>query len=102
MKSPSNVQMHAVAFLYDHLSDFPTWIRKLTPAQLESIAKLMLAWHATMAESTEILPLEETEKREMTRAITPLPRQPSQSCESPSGWQNHALSKIEAVGLFGS
>jgi hypothetical protein len=62
--------MHALAFLYDHLSDFPTWIRRLTPAQLESIARVMLAWHGTMAESTAILPLGETDKREITRAIT--------------------------------
>ena len=70
MKSSANVQMQAVAFLYDHLSDFPAWIRRLTPAQLEDIARVMLSWHGTMAESTEILPLGETEKREITRAIT--------------------------------
>jgi DNA-binding NtrC family response regulator len=70
VKSASHVQLHAVAFLYDHLSDFPVWIRRLTPAQLENIAKVMIAWHGTMNESTEILPLEETEKKEITRAIT--------------------------------
>jgi DNA-binding NtrC family response regulator len=70
VKPYSNVQMQAVAFLYDHLSDFPAWIRRLTPAQLEGIARVMLAWHGTVAESTQIRPLEETEKREISRAIT--------------------------------
>jgi regulatory Fis family protein len=70
MKSSLNVQLHPVAFLYDHLSEFPIWMRKLTPGQLENIASVMIAWHATIGESVEIVPLEEVEKRQMTRAIT--------------------------------
>ncbi len=69
VKSSSNVQLHAVAFLYDHLSDFAVWIRKLTPQQLENIATVMIAWYSTIGASVEIVQLEEVEKREMTRAI---------------------------------
>jgi transcriptional regulator of acetoin/glycerol metabolism len=70
VKFSLNVQLHAIAFLYDHLNDFPVWIRRLTPAQLENMARVMIAWHGTMGEGTEILPLEETEKREITRAVS--------------------------------
>ena len=70
MGSSINVELHAVAFLYDHLSDFPLWIRKLTPGQLEHIAKVMTAWHGTVAASTEIVPLNEVEKRCIARAIS--------------------------------
>lgn len=70
MGSSINVELHAVAFLYDHLSDFPVWIRKLTPGQMEHIAKVMTAWHGTVAASTEIVPLNEMEKRCITRAIS--------------------------------
>lgn len=70
MKSSLQVQMHAVAFLYDHLSEFPMWIRRLTPGQLEHIARLMMAWLGTRAESQEIVPLKELEKREIIRAIS--------------------------------
>jgi hypothetical protein len=70
MKSPVDVHMHAVAFLYDHLGEFPVWIRRLTPGQLEHIARIMLAWLGTKRESQEIVPLEEVEKREIIRAIS--------------------------------
>ena len=43
MKSSSSVQLHATAFLYDHLNDFSVWIRKLTPEQLGNIARVMIA-----------------------------------------------------------
>ena len=70
MKSSLNIEMQAVAFLYDHLDEFPHWIRRLTPGQLEGLAKVLLAWHGTLAENVEILPLHEVEKRQITRAIT--------------------------------
>jgi transposase-like protein len=70
MKSSSRVQMQATAFLYDHLSDFPVWIRKLTRGQLENIARVMTAWHVSVDERTEIVPIEEVERREVLRAIT--------------------------------
>jgi DNA-binding NtrC family response regulator len=52
------------------MSDFPVWVRQLTPGQIESLAKIMLSWHGTMPENTEIQPLEEVEKRYITRAIS--------------------------------
>jgi len=69
MKAPQNARMHAVAFLYDHISDFPVWFRRLTPGQLEQIASVMVAWHASVGESSEVAPLGEVEKRAITRAV---------------------------------
>lgn len=70
MGSSVNMKLHAIAFLYDHLSDFPLWVRKLTPGQLEHIARLMITWHGTVGASTEIVPLDVVEKRHITRAIS--------------------------------
>lgn len=70
MKSQLRVDAHAMAFLYDHLAEFPSWIRRLTPGQIENLAKVMLSWHGTIAEHTEIRPLEEVEKQYITRAIS--------------------------------
>src|SRR6266403_1235293 len=70
MKSSSSVQLHATAFLYDHLNDFPVWIRQLTPGQLENVARVMIAWHATISERADIVPIDEVERREVIRAIT--------------------------------
>lgn len=70
MKSSLKIDVHALAFLYDHMSDFPLWLRQLTPGQVESLARIMLSWHGTMAENTEIQPLEQVEKRHITRALS--------------------------------
>ena len=69
MKSSVDARMHAIAFLYDHLRDFPTWICRLTPGQLDDIAKVMIAWYETFG-TEAIVPLQELEKREIMRAIT--------------------------------
>ncbi len=60
MKSTSEIaHLNALAFLYDHLIDFPVWIRKLTRGQLENIARIMIAWPAALDGSAEIVPMEE-------------------------------------------
>lgn len=69
MKSPVDVRMHAIAFLYDHMLDVPVWIRRLTPGQVDDISKLMISWYGTLGEFQAIVPLEDVEKREITRAI---------------------------------
>lgn len=58
--------MDALAFLYDHLADFPTWVQRLTPHQLEQIARVMVSWRQRVE---PVMPLEEVEKREIIRAI---------------------------------
>ncbi len=71
MKSTSEIaHLNALAFLYDHLIDFPVWIRKLTRGQLENIARIMIAWPAALDGSAEIVPMDEIEKREVVRAVT--------------------------------
>lgn len=60
-------QMDALAFLYDHAADFPTWIQRLTPRQLEQIARVMASWRQAIE---PVIPLEEVEKREIIRAIS--------------------------------
>ena len=75
MKSTSEItRTSALAFLYDHLMDFPVWVRELTRGQLENIASIMVAWSAALDGSTEsrseeIVPMEEIEKREVVRAV---------------------------------
>ncbi len=70
MKATSEItRLNALAFLYDHLNDFPVWIRKLTRGQLENIARIMIEWPAVLEGSTEIVPMEEIEKREVIRAV---------------------------------
>jgi len=70
MKSTSeSTHLNALAFLYDHLIDFPVWIRKLTRGQLENIARIMTAWPAVLDGNAEIVPMDEIEKREVFRAI---------------------------------
>jgi len=70
MKSTSETtHLNALAFLYDHLMDFPAWIRHLTRGQLENIARIMVAWTTVVDGRAEIVPMEEIEKREVYRAI---------------------------------
>lgn len=70
MNSSTGLRPHAVAFIYDHLKDFAVWIRRLTPGQIENIAEVLIAWHATVDGSTAIVALSEVEKREITRAVS--------------------------------
>jgi transcriptional regulator with GAF, ATPase, and Fis domain len=64
----SNARMSALSFLYENMCDFPVWFRRLTPAQVEDVVDVMVAWHLP-AESYRILPLREIEQREMLRAL---------------------------------
>ena len=70
MNASPSLRSSALAFIYDHLEDCAVWIRRLTPRQIENIADLLIAWHATVNSSTQILALPEVEKREITRAIS--------------------------------
>jgi DNA-binding NtrC family response regulator len=60
--------MSALAFLYDHMPDLPTWMQKLTAPQLNDVAGLMAKWH-TPEEGHSILSLEAIERREVLRAV---------------------------------
>lgn len=65
--SPSLPRLSALAFLYENMRSFPIWLQKLTPGQLEDLAKLMIRWQSTTDNTIE--PLEEVEKREVLRAV---------------------------------
>jgi DNA-binding NtrC family response regulator len=70
VKSTSEIAyLNTLAYLYDRQGEFPVWLRKLTHGQLEDIAKVMIAWHATSGER-ELVAFEEVERREVIRAIT--------------------------------
>jgi DNA-binding NtrC family response regulator len=60
--------MSALAYLYDHAQDLPTWFGRLTARQLKDIAGVMIQWK-TAADNQGILPMEEIEKREVLRAV---------------------------------
>lgn len=64
-----SIRMDALAFLYDRLADFPTWINRLTPHQLEQVARVMVSWRHATDPNHPVMPLEEVEKREIIRAI---------------------------------
>jgi transcriptional regulator with GAF, ATPase, and Fis domain len=69
VKSTSEItHLNTLAYLYDHQSEFPVWVRRLTHRQLVDIAKLMIAWHSTSG-GKGIVPIEEVEQREVIRAI---------------------------------
>jgi hypothetical protein len=61
--------MRALAFVYDNLDNFPAWVRKLAPGQLIQLAEIMRHFAASGLPSSRIIPLEETQKREVIRAI---------------------------------
>lgn len=61
--------MAALAYLYDHMRDFPAWFRRLTPRQLEDFAAVMIQWQP-QNESRSILTMEAIERREVLRAVT--------------------------------
>lgn len=66
--SLQQARMIALAYLYDHMRDFPAWLRQLSPRQLEDVAGVMVQWQLP-AENHGILPMEEIEKREVLRAL---------------------------------
>jgi hypothetical protein len=65
---PHKLRMSALAYLYDHIRDLPQWFRQLPPGQLEDIAAVMAKW-SFPADDHSVVPLEETERREVLRAI---------------------------------
>lgn len=66
---PSIGYMRALAFVYDNLDNFPSWIQRLAPGQLIQLAKILNDWAASDLPSGRIIPLEETQKREVIRAV---------------------------------
>ena len=66
---PSIGYMRALAFLYDNLDNFPAWTQKLAPGQLIQLARILSDWAASDLPSGRIIPLEETQKREVIRAV---------------------------------
>lgn len=71
--SSSTTRVSALAFIYENIRDLPVWFRKLTPGQVQDVAKLMTRWQSTENDSflpvKEILPMEEIEQREVLRAV---------------------------------
>lgn len=63
-------QMQALAFIYDHLSDFPSWVQRLTPRQMEQLAGILNSWQASNGQREGVQPIDDIEKREFTRALT--------------------------------
>jgi len=70
MKStPEIAQLDSLAFLYDHQSELPYWLRGLTYGQLVDAAKLMTEWRSASG-GQGIVPIDEVEQREIIRAVT--------------------------------
>ena len=62
-------QMQALAFIYDHLSDFPSWVQRLTPRQMEQLAGILNRWQTNNGQCEGVQPIDDIEKREFTRAL---------------------------------
>jgi len=100
VKSTSEIaHLNALAFLYDHQSEFPVWLRSLSHEQLVDIAKLMIALHSTSS-GGGIVPIEEVEQREVIRAITICGGDVMKAARALKMGKTTDLHKIEAVGLF--
>jgi len=65
----STPPMQALAFIYDHLSDFPSWVQRLTPRQVEQLASILGRWQLSSGQQGPVQPIEDVEKREFTRAL---------------------------------
>jgi hypothetical protein len=66
----SNGTFRALSFLYDNLTDFPVWVRRLSPGQLRQLAALLTNFIVGDNPTNTITPLEEISRREITRAVT--------------------------------
>jgi DNA-binding NtrC family response regulator len=66
----ARIYLHALAYLYDHFNQFPNWMRKLSPSQIDNIAQVMTSWHEKVNGADRIVPLRESEKRAITRALS--------------------------------
>lgn len=62
-------EMQALAFIYDHLSDFPSWVQRLTPRQMEQLAGILNRWQTSNGQCEGVQPIDDIEKREFTRAL---------------------------------
>ena len=62
-------EMQALAFIYDHLSDFPSWVQRLTPRQMEQLAGILNRWQTNNGQCEGVQPIDDIEKREFTRAL---------------------------------
>jgi len=98
-------RMQALAFIYDHASEFPSWVQHLTPKQTEQLAAILTRWKQSNEEHKAVQTIEDIEKREFTRALvvcrgdvcdaakalgigkTTLYRRLKQWGYSPSGWR---------------
>lgn len=77
--SDESIYMSALGFLYDALPDLAAWFRRLTPGQVQEIAKLMAKWHAPpkragvqsthVDQFSEIQPLNNVERDAIVRAL---------------------------------
>jgi len=61
--------MQALAFIYDHMRDFPSWVQRLTPRQVEQLAGILGRWQESPGQQGPVQPLQDIEKREFTRAL---------------------------------
>jgi transcriptional regulator of acetoin/glycerol metabolism len=68
-RSEGALRMTALAYLYDNLRDLPTWLQRLTPVQMEQLAAVLTGWQAKSEKHEAVLPIEEIEQREFTRAL---------------------------------
>jgi transcriptional regulator of acetoin/glycerol metabolism len=57
-----------LAYLYDHVHDFPVWLRRLSARQFDDIAAVMVQWHLP-TENHTIASIDDIEKREVLRVV---------------------------------
>jgi transcriptional regulator of acetoin/glycerol metabolism len=64
-----HVDLKALAYLYDHLRDLPSWLQGLTPQQMHQLASVLARWGECQKTDKTVEPLEEVERREFSRAL---------------------------------
>ena len=63
------LELQAMAYLYDHVSEFPAWVQHLTPGQMQQLAGLLTRWRAG-DQNSAVRPLDEIEKEQLIHALT--------------------------------
>ena len=63
------VRTATLAYLYDHIKEFPEWFRTLTRGQMEDMADILVSWEVD-GHGACIKPMEEIEQCEVLRALS--------------------------------
>jgi len=65
----TSADLQALAYLYDHLGELPSWLQGITPRQMHQLAGVLVRWGVCKQDGVTVQRLEEVERREFARAL---------------------------------